>query len=84
MHLSAGGRGPRGGGRGGRGGGRSNPKPKSKEDLDKELDAYVLGDSKHAQSKLNSDLDEYFAHKGKKPEGKAEEEKPADKPADAL
>lgn len=59
-------------GRGGRGRGEPAKKPKSKEDLDKELDAYVLGDAKHAQSKLNSDLDDYFAQKGKKASGKAE------------
>ena len=48
----------RGRGRGGRGGGPT----KTKEQLDKELDDYVLkGDPKKAQNKLDQDLDDYFA-----------------------
>jgi hypothetical protein len=30
------------------------------------LDSYILKDAKHAQTKLNSDLDEYFSKKAKK------------------
>ena len=67
--VLAGGRGRRGaqtGGRGGRGG-RGTDKPKSKEQLDAEMDDYFLKDHKHAQTKLNADLDSYFKEKGKKP-----------------
>ena len=62
---NAGGR--RGQGRGGRGGrGRGNSKPRSKEDLDAELDAYNKQDAKHAQTQLNNDLDDYFKDKSTK------------------
>jgi hypothetical protein len=47
----------------------------------RELDSYNLQDAKHAQSKLNSDLDEYFAAKKAKKaettEAAAEEPKEA-------
>ena len=67
--ILAGGRGRRGAQRGGRGGrgGRAADKPKSKEQLDAEMDAYFIKDHKHAQTKLNADLDGYFKEKGKKP-----------------
>ena len=59
------GRGLRGRGRGGRRGGRGDRgPPKTKEQLDREMDDYFLkGDSQVAKSKLDQDLDDYFAHK---------------------
>jgi hypothetical protein len=57
------GRGGRGRGRGGRG--RGEGKPKSAEDLDAELTAYMLKDSAHAQQHLDKDLDDYMNKKGK-------------------
>lgn len=84
FHLGTRGRrGGRGSGRGGRNRNDKPSKPKSKEDLDRELDAYVLGDAKSAQAKLNGDLDEYFAQKEKKASDKPASEKAADEPAAA-
>jgi len=60
VRNTTGGRGARGGrgrGRGGRGatrGGRDNKRPASKDDLDKELEAYMGGSKKH----LDEELDE--------------------------
>lgn len=33
------------------------------------MDSYFLGDSKHAQNKLNDDLEDYMKQKSKKPAG---------------
>jgi hypothetical protein len=45
---------------GGRGG--QPRKPKTKEELDAEMDAYMLGDDKFAQKKLDNDMDEYVSN----------------------
>ena len=60
-----GGRRGRGGGRGGRGGRGSSAKPKSKEELDADLDGYFMKDSKTAAQRLDADMDAYMAAKGK-------------------
>ncbi|RKP26656.1 hypothetical protein SYNPS1DRAFT_27669 [Syncephalis pseudoplumigaleata] len=49
-------------GRGGqRGGSRRTSKPLTKEQLDRELDNYVMRDNEMARNKLDSDLDAYMA-----------------------
>jgi len=70
------GRGGRGGrGRGGRGtrGGRGGKvlsdkgeekKGVTKEDLDKEMDSYMLKDAKKGKDLLDTELDEYMSHRG--------------------
>lgn len=63
------------GGRGRRGGGRGSSKPKTKDELDAELDQYNMQDQKHAQTQLNNDLDDYFKNKGTK---KSEADVPAE------
>ena len=60
-----GGRRGRGGGRGGRGGRGSSAKPKSKEELDADLDGYFMKDSKTAAQRLDAEMDAYMAAKGK-------------------
>jgi hypothetical protein len=56
-------RGRRGGaGRNQRGGsGRRSNKPMSKEQLDQELDNYIMRDGELARTKLDNDLDAYMA-----------------------
>ncbi|KAL4443554.1 hypothetical protein ABPG75_011291 [Micractinium tetrahymenae] len=66
------GRGPPGGGRGGRGRGRSD-KPKTAEELEREMDEYWLQDEKTAAKKLNDDMDDYWKTAPKKGEEKAAE-----------
>ena len=57
--------GGRGGGRGGSGRGRGGdkPKPKTAEDLDREMDSYWGKSEEHAQKKLDSDMDDYWKNK---------------------
>ncbi|KAL4858536.1 hypothetical protein ACK3TF_001496 [Chlorella vulgaris] len=66
-----GGRG-RGAGRGGRGGrGERSEKPKTAEDLEREMDDYWRQDEKIASKKLNEDMDDYWAGAPKKGEAAA-------------
>lgn len=53
-------------GRGGRGGGRGGekPKPRTAEDLDREMDSYWGKSEEHAAKKLDSDMDDYWKTKG--------------------
>ena len=46
-------------------GSRQPDKPKSKADLDADLDSYMMRDKKAGTAKLNDDLDEYMAAKAK-------------------
>lgn len=39
---------------------------KTKEDLDKEMDEYFLGNAEMASKKLDRDLDDYFSAKARK------------------
>jgi len=60
-------RGARGGARGGRGRGRGRGrggKPASKDDLDSELESYMMKDEEYAKSKLDSEMDAYMAGDG--------------------
>ncbi|TPX63724.1 hypothetical protein SpCBS45565_g06410 [Spizellomyces sp. 'palustris'] len=54
-------RGGRGGFRGGRGRGGRGGAPPSKEALDKELESFMMKDTKYAASKLDNELEEYMA-----------------------
>ncbi|KAK9727663.1 hypothetical protein K7432_001646 [Basidiobolus ranarum] len=53
-----GGRGSHRGGRGGRANGKSGPK--SKDDLDKELDSFMMKDDKTAKTRLDDELEAYM------------------------
>ena len=67
----------KGGGRG-RGKEAEKKKPKTAEELDAEMDAYMMKDEKTALKKLDEDMDAYkAAGEKKKEEGKEAEEAPA-------
>ncbi|KNC97144.1 uncharacterized protein SPPG_07535 [Spizellomyces punctatus DAOM BR117] len=51
----------RGGFRGGRGRGGRGGAPPSKEALDRDLESFMMKDTKYAASKLDNELDEYMA-----------------------
>lgn len=53
-------------------------KPKSQDELDAELTAYMLKDKDAGKSKLDSDLDDYWKHKDSKKGADAEAEAEAD------
>jgi hypothetical protein len=58
--------GGRGGGKGrgsGKGRGGSRPKPKTAEDLDREMDSYWGKSAEHAAKKLDGDMDDYWQKK---------------------
>lgn len=64
-----GGRRTRGGKGGGRGGGRGEkPKPRTAEDLDREMDSYWGKSQEHASKKLDGDMDDYWKSKGEEGE----------------
>jgi len=67
MITSSSTRGGRGRGRGGRGRGKALDKEKknvTKEDLDKEMDSYMLKDAEKGKDLLDTELDEYMSHRG--------------------
>lgn len=61
---SRGGRGGRNsGGKGGKGSKQEKPKPKTAEDLDREMDSYWGKSEEHAAKKLDGDMDDYWKKK---------------------
>lgn len=64
---SRGGRGARGardGGGKGKGAKQEKPKPKTAEELDREMDSYWGKSEEHASKKLDGDMDDYWKKKG--------------------
>lgn len=64
-----GGRGARDGGKGkggGKGGKQEKPKPKTAEELDREMDSYWGKSEEHASKKLDGDMDDYWKKKDEK------------------